>query len=81
MKAGGEFITITYCYADAGFGEKVKLIKWVLLYGLPKYWHNFRCRDISDLFKQADLEILEEELVWRKPAVHFIRARKGNTTS
>lgn len=76
LREGGDFITITYCYGDSGFLERMKLVQWVILYGLPRYWHNFRCGDLIRLFEKAGLEIMEEDIVWRKPPVCLVRARK-----
>jgi ubiquinone/menaquinone biosynthesis C-methylase UbiE len=78
LKPGGEFISITYCYGDSSIFEQLKLIKWVLLYGMPVYWKNFTRNDLKALFKQANFQILELEDVWNKPVALFIQSRKNN---
>ncbi len=78
LKPGGEFISITYCFGDSSIFERLKLIKWVILYGMPVYWKNFTRKALKALFKQANFQILEQEDVWKKPVVLFIRGRKNN---
>ena len=76
LKEDGEFLSITYCYGDSGFVEKLKLIKWTIKYGIPKYWSNFKQKDIAAHFINAGFEIIEEGVVWEKPVVLFLRCRK-----
>lgn len=76
LKENGEFLSITYCYGDSGFFEKLKLIKWTIKYGIPKYWSNFKQKDIAAHFMNAGFEIIEEGVVWEKPVVLFLRCRK-----
>jgi ubiquinone/menaquinone biosynthesis C-methylase UbiE len=76
LKKGGEFLSITYCFGDSGFYQKLKLTKWIILYGLPKYWHNFKCKDISRLFKRLDFEIIDEQRIWKRPVVVYLRCQK-----
>jgi ubiquinone/menaquinone biosynthesis C-methylase UbiE len=76
LKPGGEYISITYCFGDSKLTEYLKLARWVLKYGLPKYWTNFDCIDIEDLFRQAGFDILESEEIWKNPVALFLRCRK-----
>ncbi len=76
LKDGGEFISITYCYGDSGFLEKAKLIKWVILYGLPKYWLNFTRDELIGYFEKTGFKIMEKEDIWKKPVVLFLRCGK-----
>jgi ubiquinone/menaquinone biosynthesis C-methylase UbiE len=76
LKDGGDFISITYCFGDSSFWELLKLIKWVILYGKPRYWINFTRNDLIANFKRADFEILEDEDIWKTPVVLFLRCKK-----
>ncbi len=76
LKEGGEFISITYCFGDSGFLEQLKLMKWIILYGKPKYWLNFTTNGLAACFEKAGFEIIEKEVVWEKPTVLFLRCRK-----
>ncbi len=76
LKEGGEFISITYCFGDSGFLEQLKLIKWIILYGKPKYWLNFTTNGLTACFEKAGFEIIERETMWEKPDVLFLRCRK-----
>jgi ubiquinone/menaquinone biosynthesis C-methylase UbiE len=76
LKPGGEFISITYCYGDSSIFEQLKLLKWVFIYGIPRYWINFTHKGLASLFKKGGFEILEEEEVWKKPCIHLIRCKK-----
>lgn len=76
LKEKGEFISITYCFGDSGFLEQLKLIKWIILCGKPKYWHNFTSNELIAYFKRAGFEIIEKEAIWEKPVVLFLRCRK-----
>ena len=76
LVTGGEFISITYCYGDSGFFEQLKLIKWILLYGIPEFWLNFKTENLIQLFKNAGFEIIEKEIIWEKPVVLFLRCMK-----
>jgi len=76
LKEGGEFICITYCFGDSGFLEQLKLIKWIILYGKPKYWLNFTSNGLIACFEKAGFEIIRKEVVWKKPVALFLRCRK-----
>ncbi len=76
LKEGGEFISITYCYGDSSFLEKLKLIKWVILYGFPKYWNNFSRNELTGYFERVNFKVIEKEDVWKKPIVLFLRCGK-----
>lgn len=76
LKTNGEFLSITYCYGDSGFLETIKLLKWVLLYGKPKYWHNFKSEELTAIFKNAGFQVIEKKIIWKKPKVLFLRCRK-----
>jgi ubiquinone/menaquinone biosynthesis C-methylase UbiE len=76
LKDGGEFLSITYCFDDSSFWDRLKLIKWVMLYGKPRYWINFTREELIAHFKRADFELIEDEDVWLKPVVLFLRSRK-----
>ncbi|UCG70662.1 MAG: class I SAM-dependent methyltransferase [Thermoplasmata archaeon] len=71
-----EFLSITYCFGDSGFVENLKLIKWILIYGKPKYWHNFTIDNLTDYYKRIGFTIIEKEIIWKKPVVLFLRCRK-----
>ena len=77
LEDGGEFLSITYCYGDTGFLERAKLLKWIILYGLPSYWNNFKAKDLISLFSKAGFEVVEKEFVWESPKVLFLRCRKS----
>ena len=83
LKDEGEFISITYCFESSGILEQLKLIKWVILYGKPKYWHNFKRDDLIVHVKEANFQIIEKKDVWQKPVVLFLRCKKpfGYTSS
>jgi len=76
LNEGGDFISITYCFDDSSFLEQLKLIKWILLYGKPKYWFNFKSNDLIDDFKKGGFEVIEKEFIWEKPVVLFLRCKK-----
>lgn len=76
LKEGGEFISITYCFGDSDFLDRLKLIKWIILYGKPKYWHSFTINELVTNFKSAGFQIIEKEVIWEKPVVLFLRCRK-----
>jgi len=76
LKERGEFISVTYCFGDSGLIEQIKLIKWVILFGKPRYWQNFRSSNLISHFEDAGLEILENEIIWVRPYVLFLRCRK-----
>lgn len=76
LKKGGEFVSITYLFGDSGLVEYFKLTRWVIKYGKPKYWHNFKQSELIDIFRVAGFEISEKELIWKKPKVLFLRCRK-----
>ncbi|MFP4654669.1 MAG: hypothetical protein ACLFMM_03180 [Methanohalobium sp.] len=48
----------------------------MILYGKPKYWHNFKSGELVDIFQKSGFEIIEREWVWEKPAVLFLRPQK-----
>lgn len=73
---GNLYLSITYCYGDSSVLDKVKLIKWVILHGKPKHWHNFKSGELINLFQESGFEIIEREWIWKKPAVLFLRFRK-----
>lgn len=76
LRDGGEFISVTYAYGDSGPIEYLKLSRWVIKYGKPKYWSNFKTKDLRGLFEEAGLEIVESKRIWDKPVVEMVRARK-----
>ncbi|WP_292484949.1 class I SAM-dependent methyltransferase [Methanohalobium sp.] len=76
LDKGNEYLSITYCFGNSNLFEQAKLIKWVILYGKPKYWNNFKSDELINLFQEAGFEIIEKEWVWDKPAVLFLRSRK-----
>ena len=76
LKPGGEFLSFTYCYGDSSLIEQLKLIKWVFLYGMPKYWTNFKRKSLTDIFRSAGLKVVETEDVWQKPVILFLRCEK-----
>lgn len=76
LKEDGELISITYCYGDSELTEQLKLMKWVLLYGMPKYWKNFKRDELINLFEKTNFEIIEKKDVWKKPVALFLRCRK-----
>lgn len=76
LKEKGEFTSITYCFGDSGLLERLKLIKWIILCGKPKYWHNFTSNKLIAYFKKAGFEIIEKEVIWEKPVVLFLRCSK-----
>lgn len=78
LEKDGEFLSITYCYGEAGLLERVKLMKWIALYGLPRYWNNFKAEGLMSLFGKAGFEVIEKEFVWENPPVLFLRCRKSN---
>ena len=77
LKDDGEFISITYCFADSGLIEQFKLFKWVVLYGIPIYWTNFTCKSLVDHFEDANFKTLEDIEVWQKPVILFLRSEKA----
>jgi ubiquinone/menaquinone biosynthesis C-methylase UbiE len=81
LRTGGEFVSITYCYVTSGALEVLKLARWVLRYGLPRYWSNFRCTQVRGLFEAAGLAVEECGSVWERPAVVLVRALKVEGTS
>jgi ubiquinone/menaquinone biosynthesis C-methylase UbiE len=76
LKNGGEFVSITYLYGESGLMEYFKLSKWLIKYGKPKYWHNFKEKELTGIFKESGFEIIEKEMIWKKPKVLFLRFRK-----
>lgn len=76
LKGGGEFVSITYLFGESGLVEYFKLTKWVIKYGKPKYWHNFKENELKDIFAQSGFEIINEETIWKKPKVLFLRCKK-----
>jgi ubiquinone/menaquinone biosynthesis C-methylase UbiE len=76
LKDGGEFLSITYLFGDSGLVEYFKLTKWVMKYGKPKYWHNFKRKKLVNLFRDNGYEMVHEEIIWEKPKVLFLRCRK-----
>jgi ubiquinone/menaquinone biosynthesis C-methylase UbiE len=76
LKKNGEFISITYCYGSSSFIEILKLLKWVIIYGQPGYWKNFKCEKIAEFFKQAGMDIIESKRIWHRPAVLFLKCEK-----
>jgi ubiquinone/menaquinone biosynthesis C-methylase UbiE len=76
LKEGGEFASITYLFGQSGLVEYFKLTKWVIKYGKPKYWHNFKQDQLTQIFRDAGFEIINEEIIWKKPQVLFLRCRK-----
>jgi ubiquinone/menaquinone biosynthesis C-methylase UbiE len=76
LKKGGEFVSITYLFGESGIMEYFKLTKWIIKYGKPKYWHNFKSEELTRIFKDTGFQIVEKELIWKKPKVLFLRCRK-----
>ncbi|MCK5559837.1 MAG: methyltransferase domain-containing protein [Thermoplasmata archaeon] len=76
LKDDGEFISITYCYGSSSIIDLLKLVKWVILYGLPGYWKNFKCEQLAGFFEKAGMEIIEGNKIWKKPVVLLLRCRK-----
>jgi ubiquinone/menaquinone biosynthesis C-methylase UbiE len=76
LKEGGEFASITYLFGESGFVEYFKLTRWVIKYGKPKYWHNFKENELKDLFASSGFKIIDEETIWKKPKVLFLRCEK-----
>jgi ubiquinone/menaquinone biosynthesis C-methylase UbiE len=76
LKYNGEFISITYCFKDSSLTERIRLIKWVLLYGIPIYWTNFSREGLEAKFKSAGLKIIESSDIWEKPVVLLLRCKK-----
>lgn len=76
LKPGGEFLSFTYCFGDSSLWEQLKLAKWVILYGTPRYWTNFTRKDLANKFKNVGFMILESEDVWQKPVILFLRCKK-----
>jgi ubiquinone/menaquinone biosynthesis C-methylase UbiE len=76
LKDGGEAICITYCFGTSGAWEIIKLARWVVRYGLPKYWRNFKCEQVRELFAQAGYDVIGTERVWERPAAVLVHARK-----
>ena len=76
MRDGGEFLSITYCFGTSGLFEVLKLARWVFRFGFPRYWTNFKCTRVRQLFADAGFEVLDCTRLWRAPAVVFVHARK-----
>jgi ubiquinone/menaquinone biosynthesis C-methylase UbiE len=76
LKKGGEFISITYCYGDSGIIDLIKLLKFALKRGKPKYWKNLKRSQLIDYFEEDHFEILEQEDVWEHPVVLYLRCKK-----
>ena len=76
LKENGEFLSITYCFGDSGIFEQLKLMKWVLLYGMPRHWKYFTRKQLSNLFRNEFFDINEEVDVWKKPVALFLRCKK-----
>jgi ubiquinone/menaquinone biosynthesis C-methylase UbiE len=76
LREGGEFASITYLFGESGLLEYFKLTKWIIKYGKPKYWHNFKSEELTSIFKNTDFHIDEKEIIWKKPKVLFLRCRK-----
>lgn len=76
LKKGGEFASITYLFGESGLVEYFKLTKWIIKYGKPKYWHNFKSKELIKVFKDADFQTIEKEIIWKKPKVLLLRCRK-----
>jgi hypothetical protein len=72
----GDHLCKAYCFGDSGFLELLKLIKWIILNGKPKYWLNFTSNGLIACFEKAGFEIIRKEVVWEKPVVLFLRFRK-----
>jgi ubiquinone/menaquinone biosynthesis C-methylase UbiE len=76
LREGGEFVSITYLFGESGLMEYFKLTKWIIKYGKPKYWHNFKSEELTNIFENSGFRIIEKELIWKKPKVLFLRCRK-----
>jgi ubiquinone/menaquinone biosynthesis C-methylase UbiE len=81
LKEGGEFASITYLFGESSLIEYFKLTRWVIKYGKPKYWHNFKQSELIDIFRDAGFEIIHEEIIWKKPVVLFLRCGKTKSTA
>jgi len=76
LKNKGESLCITYCYGESTIFDRLVLIKWAILYGIPRYWTNFTCSDLKFHFNKAGFKIIEEEMAWKNPVVLFLRCEK-----
>ncbi len=76
LRDGGEFISVTYAFGDSGPIEYLKLSRWIIKYGKPKYWSNFKTKDLRGLFEEAGLQVVGSKRVWDRPVVEMVRARK-----
>ena len=61
--------------------EKLKLVRWILRYGKPQYWSNFTCDTVEGYFEEAGFLTYENTLIWKNPAVLFLRSRKKGTST
>jgi ubiquinone/menaquinone biosynthesis C-methylase UbiE len=76
LKKNGEFISITYCFGDSGLWQQVRLFKWVVLYGLPSYWKNFKSKTLINYFTCQGMVVVEQYQIWTKPVILFLRCNK-----
>ncbi len=76
LRDGGEFISVTYAFGDSGPIEYLKLSRWIIKFGRPKYWSNFKTKDLRGLFEEAGLQVVGSKRVWDKPVVEMVRARR-----
>jgi len=76
LRENGEFISVTYAFGDSGTLEVLKLSRWVVKYGMPKHWSNFKKIDLLDLFEGTGYRVVETKRIWEKPVVELIRVRK-----
>jgi ubiquinone/menaquinone biosynthesis C-methylase UbiE len=77
LKDGGDFLSITYLFGESGIVEYFKLTKWVIRYGKPKYWHNFKRGKLVKIFQDAGFIIEYDEIIWKKPKVLFLGCKKS----
>jgi ubiquinone/menaquinone biosynthesis C-methylase UbiE len=76
LKDGGEFISITYCYGDSDIVELLKLVKFAMKRGKPRYWKNFSRKKLVNYFDNGAFKIIEREDILKKPVVLFLRCKK-----
>ena len=79
LKEGGEFVSVTYMFGDSGPWETIKLTRWVIRLGMPRYWSNLKADRLKAMFEGQGYRIQEEEWVWQGPKVLFLRAWKPVT--
>lgn len=76
LRNNGEFISITYCFGDSGIWQQIKLFKWVVLYGQPSYWKNFKSKELTNYFTSIGMKVMERYIIWKKPVILFLKCKK-----